>query len=193
MAIATKILSDQPANVREEIQIETDEWATWVAVSGSLGLLLSVYLRTPTPLFHVCTNTAGQLWDVSLQVNQDYSAHDFLKSIEESHQQNIALPGALHMFWLCTDSLENWTASNEGASSSAPGGGTDSSAVPRQILCTVKESGGFLSLILEISGKKSQITARFLSQMVHVTRQLLAATTDGRTLRDLDLVCDLDR
>ncbi|TVY17239.1 Cyclochlorotine synthetase [Lachnellula arida] len=158
MAIAAELLSDQQADVPEEIQIETDGWAPWVAVSGSLGLLLSVYLRTSTPLFH-----------------------------------NIALPDALHTFWLCTDSLENWTTSSEGASSSVRGSGPESSAVPRQILCTVKESGGFLSLLLEISGESSQTTARFLSQMVHVTRQLLVATTDGRTLRDLDLICDLDR
>jgi amino acid adenylation domain-containing protein len=193
MAIAPEFLSDQQANVREEIQIETDGWAPWVAVSGSLGLLLSVYLRTPTPLFHVRTSTSGQLWDASLQVNQDCSAHDFLTSIEKSHHQNLALPDALYTFWLCTDSLGNWTTSGEGASSSVPGGGPESSAVPRQILCTVKDSGGFLSLILEIGGESSQTTARFLSQMVHITRQLLVATTDGRTLRDLDLICDLDR
>ncbi|TVY56175.1 Nonribosomal peptide synthetase dtxS1 [Lachnellula cervina] len=193
MAIAAELLSDQQADAPEAIQLETDGWVPWVAVSGSLGLLLSVYLRTPTPLFHVRASTSEQLWDAGLQVDQDCSAHDFLRSIERSHHQNTALPEALHTFWLCTDSIGNWITSSEGASSSVPGGGLESSAVPRQILCTVKESGGLLSLLLEISGESSQNTARFLSQMVHVTRQLLVATTDGRTLRDLDLICDMDR
>lgn len=174
-------------NVRQEIQLDTNGWAPEVAISGSLGFLLSVYLRTPTSLFHVCTSTSGQLWDASLAVDQDCSAHDFLESIGKSYQQNTAFLVALKTFWLRTDSFENWATSNEGASDSR------SSAIPRQILCTVKESQASRSLDLEISGESSSANARFLSQLVHVTRQLLAATSCGRTLQDLDLICDLDR
>ncbi|OCK76731.1 putative nonribosomal peptide synthase [Lepidopterella palustris CBS 459.81] len=182
-----EILSNMETSVQEEIQLDTNGWAPEVVISGSLGFLLSVYLQTPTSLFHVCTSTSGQLCDASIAVDQDCSAHDFLESIGKSYQQNTAFPVALQTFWLRTDSFENWATPNEGASDSR------SSAIPRQILCRVKESQASRSLDLEISGESSSANARFLSQMVHVTRQLLAATSCGRTLRDLDLICDLDR
>lgn len=181
------IVSNTETDVRQEIQLDPNEWAPEVAISGSLGFLLSVYLRTPTSLFHVCTGTSGNLWDASIAVDQDCSAHDFLESIGQSYQQNTAFPVTLQTFRLRTDSFENWATSNEGASDSR------SSAIPRQILCTVKESQASRSLGLEISGESSSANARFLGQLVHVTRQLLAATSCERTLRDLDLICDLDR
>ncbi|KAE8419884.1 hypothetical protein BDV36DRAFT_293776 [Aspergillus pseudocaelatus] len=181
------IISNIEPNSREEIQLDTNGWAPEVAVSGSLGFLLSIYLRTPTPSFHVCTSTSEQLWDASIVVDPDYSAHDFLESIGKSYQQNIASPVILQTFWLRTDSFENWAASNEGASDPR------SCAIPRQIVCKVKETRASRSLDLEISGESSSANARFLSQLVHVTRQLLETTSCGRTLRDLDLICDLDR
>lgn len=182
-----EIVSNMEPNVREGIQLDTNAWAPEVAISGSLAVLLSVYLQKPTALIHVCSRTSVQLWDASIAVDQDCSAQDFLQSIGKSHQQSTAVPVALQTFWLRTDSFENWAASNEGASDSR------SSAIPRQILCTVKESQASRSLDLKISGESSSANARFLSQLVHITRQLLAATSCGRTLRDLDLICDLDR
>ncbi|OBT52937.1 Nonribosomal Peptide Synthase (NRPS) [Pseudogymnoascus sp. 24MN13] len=158
-------------NVRQEIQLDTNGWAP----------------ETPTSLFHVCTSTSGQLWDARIAVDQDCSAHDFLESIEKIYEQNTTFPIALQTFYLRTDSFEDWATSNEGTSASR------SSAIPRQILCTVKESEASRSLDLEISGESSSANARFLSQLVHVTKQLLAASSCGRTLRDLDLICDLDR
>ncbi|EAW20394.1 putative nonribosomal peptide synthase [Aspergillus fischeri NRRL 181] len=182
-----EIVSKIESNVREEVQLDTNGWAPEVAISGSLGLLLSVYLRTPTSLFHVCTSTSGQLWDARIAVDQDCSAHDFLESIGKSYQQNLAFPVTSQTFWLRTDSFENWATSNGEASDSR------SSAIPRQILCTVKELQASRSLYLEISEGSSSANGRFLSQLAHVTRQFLAATSCGRTLRDLDLMCDLDR
>ncbi|TVY37197.1 Nonribosomal peptide synthetase [Lachnellula subtilissima] len=173
--------------VREEIQFETDEWAPVVAISGSLGFLLSVYLRTPTSLFHACTSTPGQLWDASIAVDPDSSAHDFLGSIEKAYPHKTACLVALQTFCLRTDSSKNWGTSIEKASDS------QSSAIPREIRCMVRESQASRSLELEISGESSPANTRFLRQLIHVTRQLLAATTDGRTLRDIDLICDLDQ
>ncbi|KAI0136239.1 putative nonribosomal peptide synthase [Xylariales sp. AK1849] len=173
--------------VREEIHFETDAWAPVVAISGSLGFLLSVYRRTPTTLLHVCTSTPGQLWDASIAVDQDCSAHDFLGSIEKSYQHKTPHLVALQTFCLRTDSSKNWGTSIEKASDS------QSSAIPREIRCTVRESQASRSLELEISGESSPANTRFLRQLAHVNGQLLAATGCGRTLRDLDLICDLDR
>lgn len=175
------------SKVGDEVQLDANEWAPEVAISGGLGILLSSYQRTPISLFHVCTSISGQLWDASIAVDQDCSAHDFLERIGKSYEQSTAFPVASQTFWLRTDSFENWTTTNEGASD------PQSSAIPRQILCTVKESQASRSLVLEISGEASSANARFLSQIVHITRQLVAATSCGRTLRDLNLICDLDR
>lgn len=181
------IVSNVEANIRQEIRLDSNEWAPEVAISGSLGLLLSVYLRTSTSLLHVCADTPGQLWDASIAVDHERSASGFLDSIAKSYQQNAAFPVALQTFWLRTDSADNWATSNDGAS------GSRSSAIPRQIVCRVKESQTSRSIDLEISEDSSSATSRFLRQLVHVTRQLLTATTCGRTLRELDLICDVDR
>ncbi|PQE30596.1 non-ribosomal peptide synthetase protein [Rutstroemia sp. NJR-2017a WRK4] len=171
----------------EQIQLGTNEWAPEVAVSASLAFLLSVYQQTPASLFHVCASSSGQTWDASISIDSDCSAHDFLNSTQKSYQQAITSPDGLPTFWLRTDSLENWTSSNDGASNS------ESTAIPRQILCRVKVLEGSRLLQLEISGEESSANARFLGQLVHVTRQLLTATNYERKLRDLDLICDQDR
>ncbi|KAI1801102.1 putative nonribosomal peptide synthase [Daldinia bambusicola] len=173
-------VSAMEIDVPDEILLETDGWAPEVAVSGALALLLSAYLREPSSSFHVCTGTSGQVWDTSIPVDHDYSAHNFLKSIEESYQKSIESPVASQTFWLRTDTSTN---------ASHPEG----SPIPRQILCTVKELGVWRSLDMGISEESSSAHTRFLAQLVHVTRQLLAATSRGQTLRDLDLVCDQDR
>ncbi len=164
----------------DEILLETNRWAPEVAVSGGLALLLSVYLREPSSSFHVCTGTSGQLWDANIPVDHDYSAPDFLKSIEECYQKNIVAPAASQTFWLHTDNL---------TSASHPEG----SPIPRQILCTVKKAGALHSLAMDISEESSSANLRFIAQLVHITRQLLAATSCGQSLRDFDLVCDQDR
>ncbi|OTA90731.1 hypothetical protein M434DRAFT_397819 [Hypoxylon sp. CO27-5] len=180
-------VSNLETNIQEEVQLGTDRWTPEVAISSSLGFLLSVYLRTPTSSFHICTSTPGQLWDASIAVDQDCNAHEFLESIRKSYKQIAAFPAALQSFWLRTDSFESWATSNEGVSDSG------SPAIPRQILCTVKGSQASRSLVLEISGESSSANARFISQLAHVNRQLLTAASCGRTLRDLELICDLDR
>ncbi|KAF1914536.1 putative nonribosomal peptide synthase [Ampelomyces quisqualis] len=68
-----------------------------------------------------------------------------------------------------------------------------SSIIPSQIYCTIIKPGKCIWLVLKAGGDHSQTMARFLSQLQHITKQLLTATTDGRTLRELNLICDLDR
>jgi amino acid adenylation domain-containing protein len=178
----------------EEADIEPCGCTPFVAVSGSLALLLSIYLQTPTTQFYVRPGTAQEYCDVQVRVNQDCSAHEFLKGIEKSCQQNNALSDALSTFLLCTDSARSWITPNKDASNSLPGGGPEGSAVPGQILCTVKESRGLYSLNMEIIGESSRAKTRFLSQMLHVTKQLRIATTQHeRRLRDINLICGLDR
>ncbi|KAI1749583.1 hypothetical protein F4782DRAFT_533378 [Xylaria castorea] len=159
------IVSTMKIMVPDEILFETDERAPEIAVSGGLALLLYVYLREPSFFFHMCISTSGQLWDASIPVDHDCSAHDFLKSIEESYQKSTASQTSS----LRKDSL---------TSVSHPEG----SPIPRQILCTVKESGASRSLDLEISEKLSSAHARLVAQLIHVTRQLLAATSCRQTL-----------
>ncbi|KAF3492394.1 Nonribosomal Peptide Synthase (NRPS) [Arthroderma uncinatum] len=175
-------MSNMGTRFGEETQIDADGWPPEIAVSGSLGLLLSLYQQTPTPLFHVCTSTPGQLWDAGIAVNHDCSAHDFLESVRKNTQLSTTLPAGPEAFWLRTDSFQNWETSN-----------SRNSAIPRQILCTVRGSQTSRLLKLEIIGKSSPANEKFLSQLVHVVKQLLVATKDGRMLRALDLICDLDR
>ncbi|KAK4196677.1 hypothetical protein QBC40DRAFT_286889 [Triangularia verruculosa] len=206
----------EPNFLREEIPLDSiNGWAPEVAMSGSLGLLLSVYQgmpSSPSP-FHVCTNTTSSsadgeqpepelLWDATIAVDRDITAHDFLKSIVKSYHQNtnanntsaVAFQPAasLQSFLLRTDSLENWTAAASNSASSSEG----PSAIPHQILCTVLADSN--SLVLEISGPESysSSSARFLSQLAHTTQQLLSAAlyrTGSSLLRDLNLLCNLDR
>ncbi|KAM7185082.1 hypothetical protein V8F20_011947 [Naviculisporaceae sp. PSN 640] len=202
----------EPNFLREEISLDSiNGWAPEVAMSGSLGLLLSVYQGTPSSpsSFHVCTNTTGSsaddeqlepelLWDASIAVDSDMTVHDYLKSIVKSYHQNTKAnstsavafhPAAsLQSFLLRTDSLKEWTAaaaSNSSSSSEGP------SAIPRQISCTVLTDSN--SLALEIRGPESysSSSARFLSQLAHTTQQLLSAGSS--LLQDLDLLCDRDR
>lgn len=176
------------ADVREEIQFETCEWAPEIAVFGSLGVLLCVYLHTPTTAFHVRTITSGQqLWDANLSVDRDCSVHDLLSSIQKAYHESAKLPETLPGFWLRTDILENGTSSEEGAPRS------ESFAIPRQILCTLKESRTSRLLTLEITEEGSSANRRFLSQLAHLIKQVMTTTSYGATLRDLDLLCDLDR
>jgi amino acid adenylation domain-containing protein len=194
MALATDLSRDKQADLPEEISIGIDtRWASWVAISGGLGLLLSVYLRIPTPSFHVRIGTSGQLCDIVIHIDHDVSAREFLESIHRTRQKDIALLEASQSFWLCTDSLESLSTPSESVSGSGPGDFPSSSSIPSQIQCKILESGDCLSLVVKARGKHSRTTARFLSQLEHITKQLLTGTTDGRTLRDLDLICDLDR
>ncbi|XPT02543.1 hypothetical protein M3J09_011657 [Ascochyta lentis] len=193
MALAPDPSRDAQADLLEiSIDIES-QWASWVAISCGFGSLLSVYLRTSTPSFHVRIGTSGQLCDIVLHVDQDCSAYDFLENIYRTHHKHITHSEAFQSFWLCTDSSESLSSSFGGVFGPGPVDGPSSSGIPSQIQCTTLESGRCLSLNVKARGENSQTIARFLSQLGHITEQLLTATTDGRTLRELDFVCDLDR
>jgi hypothetical protein len=145
MALATDVSGHEKADLLEEISLEINsQWASWVAISGGMGFLLSVYLRTPSPSFHIRVGISGQPCDIVLHVDQDCSARDFLQSIHRTHHRDISLPEALHTFWLCTDSLENLFPPIECVSDSGPGQCPLSSGIPSQIHCTMTGSGNAL-------------------------------------------------
>ncbi|KAH7406364.1 putative nonribosomal peptide synthase [Phaeosphaeria sp. MPI-PUGE-AT-0046c] len=194
MALTADLSREEQGNFQKEIFVESDSrWASWVAISGGLGCLLSVYLRTPTPLFHAHIGTSEQLYDIVIHVNQKSSARDFLEKISRTYQNDVALLEALQSFWLFSDSLEGSSNGSDGVSGSGSGDRPSSFSIPSQIHCKILSSGAHLKIVMNAGREHSQTGARFLSQLEHITKQLLAATTDGRTLQELDFICDLDR
>lgn len=194
MALAKDLPKTEQTDSLQEVSVDIDSrWTPWVAISGGFGFLLSVYLRTPTPSFHLRVGEPGPLRDIVLEVDHDCRARDFLQSISTIHQNDFTMKDVFQSFWLSTDSLLISSTAHDGSSGSSPGDELPSSSIPSQIQCTISKSENCLSLVLKATGEYSRTTARFLSQLEHVTKQLLNATTDGRTLRELDLICDLDR
>ncbi|KAF2443242.1 putative nonribosomal peptide synthase [Karstenula rhodostoma CBS 690.94] len=193
MAIVSKMLSHQQANAWEKLRVDDIGPAPWVVVSGALSLLLSVYSQGQAPLFHARTDTPAQSWNVSLQVDQDCTARELFKATEEAGEKTGTVSKVLYSFSLCMDSLENWTNSKGGASDSDSEEESESLSIPRQIFVTVEPEGEACYLTLESRAKNSQASTRFLDQLAHVIRQLLAGATDGRRLRDLDLISATDR
>lgn len=191
--IDSKMPPHQQANAWEKLRLDNTGPAPWVVVSGALGLLLSVYTQGQAPIFHVRTSTPAQSWNVSLQVDHDCTAREFLKITQEIGEQTGTLSEVLCSFSLCMDSLENWTHSKEGASGSDSEEESENPSIPRQIFATVESRGEACFLTLEIRAKNLRASARFLNQLAHVIRQLLAGAADGRTLRDLELLSALDR
>jgi amino acid adenylation domain-containing protein len=193
MAHAPDLLRPDQRDIRHHLCIELDGQPTsWVAISGGLGLLLSVHLQTPTPSFYIRIGTSGQLFNIVPHVDQVSSPRDYLANIYKTHQGDIALPEAPQEFWLCTESPASVSTSG-GASGSGPGDNATSSCIPLHIQCTIIGAEESCVLSLEIRGDYSQTTIRFLCQLKHITEKLLSTTIDGSTLRELDLICDKDQ
>lgn len=193
MAHASNLSTLDQDGIRKDLCIELDDqWTSWVAISGGLGLLLSVHLQTPTPSFHIKISTSGQLYNIVPHVDEVSSPRDYLESIYKTHQGAIALPGSLQEFSLCTD-IPTSVSTSTSASGSGSGDNTTSSCIPSHIQCTINETKSSFTLALETKGNHSQTALRFLCQLKHITEQLLFTTTNESTLRELDLICDKDR
>lgn len=187
MEAASNIESNIEKRLREEVWFETKVWPPVLAISGGLGLLLSTYLRTTTLLIHVHTDTPEQQWDASITVDQEHSAHEFLENLGKYYQQKTTDLIELKAFKLRTETPQTWKTIDDKSSDS------QNSTIPSEIRCTVRESQASYSLELEVTGRNSSANKRFLHQLTHITKQLLVAAGCGSTLRDLDLICDLDR
>lgn len=127
MAHASNLSTLDQDGIRKDLCIELDDqWTSWVAISGGLGLLLSVHLQTPTPSFHIKISTSGQLYNIVPYVDEVSSPRDYLESIYKTHQGAIALPGSLQEFSLCTDIP---TSVSTSTSASGSGSGTTQRAL----------------------------------------------------------------
>lgn len=149
--------------------------------------MLATYAGTPSTTISLCPAASKATFDAEISVDRDRGAHDLFDTIKDSYQPEVYPEDISRVFWLHTRISKDGIDAGERVSHS------ENPTIPERILCEITESEGSRTLVIDLLGESSCAHQRFLYQLLHTTHQLLASLDGETKLRDLDLLCDLDR